>query len=56
MSNEETLTQANFIELTADIVAAYIANNAVQASSLPDLIATVQASWPAAGFSDTKLS
>ena len=44
MSNDETLSQANFIELTAEIVAAYIANNAVQASSLPELIATVHAS------------
>ena len=44
MSNEETLVAANFIELTAEIVAAYVANNAVQASSIPELIATVHAS------------
>ena len=44
MSNDETLAQANFIELTADIVSAYIANNAVQVSSLPELIAKVHAS------------
>jgi predicted transcriptional regulator len=44
MSTHESLVQTNFIELTADIVAAYIANNAVQASSLPELIATIHAS------------
>jgi predicted transcriptional regulator len=44
MSNDEIVIQANFIELTAEIVAAYIANNAVQASSLPALIASVHAS------------
>ena len=44
MSNDQIVIQANFIELTAEIVAAYIANNAVQASSLPALIASVHAS------------
>lgn len=44
MSNEETLVPANFIELTAEIVSAYVANNPVQASSLPELIASVHAS------------
>lgn len=33
-----------FIELTADIVAAYVANNPVPAAQLPDLIASVSAS------------
>jgi predicted transcriptional regulator len=32
---------ANLSELTAEIVAAYVANNAVPASNLPELIATV---------------
>ena len=40
------MAEANntFIELTAGIVAAYVANNAVQAASLPELIASVHAS------------
>lgn len=33
-----------FIELTADIVAAYVSNNPVPAAQLPDLIASVSAS------------
>ena len=33
-----------FIELTADIVAAYVRNNPVPAAQLPDLIASVNAS------------
>ena len=43
MSNEEKLVQSTFIELTAEIVAAYVSNNAVQASNLPELIASVHA-------------
>ena len=54
MSNDETLVQANFIELTADIVAAYVANNSVQATTLPELIATVHAS--VAGLSKPTLA
>ena len=40
------MAEANntFIELTAEIVAAYVANNAVQAASLPDLISSVHVS------------
>ena len=41
--NDPTLVNANVIELTADIVAAYVSNNAVQAAGLPELIATVHA-------------
>ena len=37
MSNSEVL----FTELTAEIVSAYVANNAVQAGNLPELIASV---------------
>ena len=33
----------NFIELTAEIVAAYVAKNSIQASGLPELIASVHA-------------
>jgi predicted transcriptional regulator len=32
----------NYAELTADIVAAYVANNSVRPADLPDLIAAVQ--------------
>ena len=38
---ELLLPTANLSELTAEIVAAYVANNPVPAGSLPDLIATV---------------
>ena len=41
--NDSALVEANFIELTAEIVSAYVANNAVQAAGLPELIATVHA-------------
>src|SRR5688572_17846442 len=37
----ESLNSANFTELTAEIVVAYVANNPVPATNLPDLIATV---------------
>lgn len=35
---------AELIELTAEVVAAYVSNNPVQAAALPDLIASVHAS------------
>jgi predicted transcriptional regulator len=35
---------ANYIELAADIVSAYVANNSVPAADLPSLIASVHAS------------
>jgi predicted transcriptional regulator len=38
------LEENTFIELTAEIVAAYVSKNSVQASSLPELIASVHAS------------
>ena len=45
MSTEDsTLIKESLIELTAEIVAAYVANNAVQAASLPDLIRSVHVS------------
>ena len=60
MSNEETLVAANFIELTAEIVAVYVANNSVQASGMPELIATVHSavaglSKPAAALPDASV-
>ena len=45
MSTEDsTLIKASLIELTAEIISAYVANNAVQAATLPELIASVHAS------------
>ena len=40
MSNTDA-PSANFMELTAEIVAAYVAKNSVQAANLPTLIASV---------------
>ncbi|TYC61912.1 MucR family transcriptional regulator [Rhodobacterales bacterium] len=37
----DTAQDADFIELTADIVSAYVANNTIASQELPDLIATV---------------
>ncbi len=39
----ESATSPNFIELSADIVSAYVSNNSVPASDLPSLLATVYA-------------
>lgn len=42
MANEDTVvTSADLLELTADIVAAYVQKNAVPTGSLPELIASV---------------
>jgi predicted transcriptional regulator len=41
MTNTEFLQSANFTELTAEIVSAYVANNPVPTANLADLIATV---------------
>lgn len=40
-TEQEQLASANFTGLTAEIVAAYVANNSVPAANLADLIATV---------------
>jgi len=40
----QTLDNKTAIELTADIVSAYVGNNPLPAASLPDLIASVSAS------------
>ena len=39
----ENMEQGNLIELTADIVSAYISNNSIQSSDLPALISEVHA-------------
>jgi predicted transcriptional regulator len=44
MSNTEVFPSANLAELTAEIVAAYVANNSVPTANLPNLIATVHRS------------
>ena len=41
MSSTDGLASANFTELTVEIVAAYVANNSVQAANLPALIESV---------------
>ena len=40
----EATTKSNYIELAADIVSAFVSNNSVRATELPDLIQTVHAS------------
>jgi predicted transcriptional regulator len=37
-------TSANYVELAADVVSAYVSNNSVPLSELPSLIAAVHAS------------
>ena len=44
MDDQTTSPQPDFIGLTADLVAAYVANNSVPASELPGLMAKVHAS------------
>ena len=44
MSNTEAASELNFVELTAEVVAAYVTHNAVQKSDIPALIASVHAS------------
>ena len=43
MATDGEAIDTNFIELTAEIVAAYVAKNSIQAGGLPDLIASVHA-------------
>ena len=43
MATDGEAIDTTFIELTAEIVAAYVAKNSIQASGLPDLIASVHA-------------
>ena len=44
MSTDPTVTDSEIVSLTAELVAAYVANNAVQQSDLPQLIASVHTS------------
>ncbi len=44
MTDTAPATELNYVELTADVVAAYVAHNAVQKSDIPGLIASVHAS------------
>jgi predicted transcriptional regulator len=43
MSENIEIPTSDFVELTGDIVAAYVANNPVRPADLPDLILTVHA-------------
>ena len=43
MTDENTKPEADLIELTTDIVAAYVSNNSVPAGELPGLIADIHA-------------
>jgi predicted transcriptional regulator len=47
-------TQPNYIELSAEIVAAYVTKNAVQAADLPALIASVHSALNKAGRGQTE--
>lgn len=49
MSNTDVLSSANFTELTAEIVSAYVANNSVQTANLPALIESVHGAVSALG-------
>ena len=44
MAEDFDIRAAELIELSADIVAAYVSNNSVPVTSLPDLIAAVHSS------------
>jgi predicted transcriptional regulator len=44
MGNEQTTTDPNLVELTADVVAAFVSNNSISAADLPGLISSVYAS------------
>ena len=51
MNNTETLGTLDYVELTAEVVAAYVAHNAVQKADIPALIASVHASLAGLGSS-----
>lgn len=53
MPEEIENSRSQLIELTADIVSAYVSNNPVPAASLPDLIASVNSSLAAVGQTAT---
>ena len=49
MTNESDTRSAELAELTADIVSAYVSNNPLPVSGLPDVIASVHASLSGLG-------
>lgn len=49
MTNESDTRSAELAELTADIVSAYVSNNPLPVSGLPDMIASVHASLSGLG-------
>ena len=49
MSEQDTSTLSNLVELTADVVAAFVMHNPIQKTDLPDLIASVHGSLSGLG-------
>lgn len=49
MDSQENPEQTNFVELTAEVVSAFVMHNAVQKSDIPDLIASVHGSLVSLG-------
>jgi predicted transcriptional regulator len=49
MANVEAAEQPNFIELTAELVSAYVANNSIQRGDIPGLIEAIHASFTSLG-------
>lgn len=49
MDNPDSSVGTNFVELTADLVSAYVAHNAIQKTDIPGLIAAVHASLSSLG-------
>lgn len=49
MDDQENAARANYVELTAEVVSAFIMHNSIQKADLPDLIAAVHASLSALG-------
>jgi predicted transcriptional regulator len=47
MDNQDAPTGQNVVELTADVVAAYVANNSMSATDLPGLIASIHTAMTA---------
>lgn len=49
MDNANSSEQPNFVELTAEVVSAYVMHNAVQKNDIPDLISSVHATLAGLG-------
>jgi predicted transcriptional regulator len=49
MEKSEDLDGANYIELTADLVSAYVSHNAIQKDAIPGLIAAIHSSLAGLG-------